>query len=409
MEKICHAISNGKVLIVIGMNSMGKTLLTIQLLSKQFADEYLKKQHVRLIYLEFKDKAPPTPTQLYTYWLTETAKALKYSLPTTEVFNDFSFHAYMTDMVKMLKEEERLVFVLLDAQNIRNQGEGFFKSLIYLHRFTYGKVLYILFAEPQLLKPKNIWMQRFIQDATKYQFLFLPLFDTPTIVADIKREEGFLQTTLNSTHHKLIHKYSGGLHGVIGALCYFFKQNPQIATIRQLKDIVFNDQMYQYWIQDIFDSLPFESIQILKEVCISPHAFKKYQKNIFGTWLVSLGFLKRNGTFLHPLMLPIIAEYARKKTDADNQLQYSKHHFYVQREKVKLTKKEHRILEKLYTAKGKVLSYDVIGELLWGKDSDDFSLWAISQIIRRLRKKLTLYGLHPKIISSERGEGYILH
>lgn len=394
-------------MVLVGINSIGKTLLSLQLQSKQFKKECLNDEKARMVFLEFKDKTPPSSSQLYKYWLTKTAKLLEYDLPSDEVFNDFSFYFHLTEMGKMLKDNEKLIYVILDAQNILNQGEAFYKSLVYLHRFTYRKISYILLSEPQILESRNIWVQRFIEDTINYKFLFLKLFDQPTIQADIQREEESLKTKLSEKHKSLIAKYSAGLHGVIGALAYFLKQNPQVQDIRQLRKIVFSDKMFEFWITDILHSLPTQSLRILKAMVMNKTAFKKYYNTVYGRWLIDLGLLKKNGTFLHPLMIPYVIKYQDDPSFHDNRLKYINSQFYFNREKLRLSKKEKAILAILFQAKGKAITYDKIGETIW-KNPDDFSLWAIAQLIRRLKKKLSFYGVNPNIINSHRGEGYSL-
>lgn len=409
IEKICQSIRNGKVLIVVGINSAGKTLLSLQLQSQQFKQKYFKNSHTHLVFLEFKDKTPPSSSQLYKYWLTQTAQLLHYDLPSHEVFNDFSFYFHLTEMGKRLKQNEKLVYVILDAQNILNQGEAFYKSLVYLHRFTYRKISYILLSEPQILESRNIWVQRFIEDTINYKFLFLKLFDQPTIRADIQREEEFLKAKLSEKHKSLIVKYSGGLHGVIGALAYFLKHNSQIQDIRNLKKIVFSDKMFEFWINDILHSLPTQSLRILKDVVVNKAAFRKYYTTIHGKWLIDLGLLKKNGKFPHPLMIPYVIKHQDDFSLHDNLLKYINSQFYFNKEKLKLSKKEKAILTLLFQAKGKVVTYDKIGEVIWKENPDKFSLWAIAQLIRRLKKKLSFYGVNPNIINSHRGEGYSLN
>ncbi|OGG17983.1 hypothetical protein A3D78_05880 [Candidatus Gottesmanbacteria bacterium RIFCSPHIGHO2_02_FULL_39_14] len=408
LTTICQNIKRGKVSLVVGINSIGKTLLVEQLKSGKFIKDFWNKEKFLPIFLEFKDKTPPKPEQLYRYWLNETSEQIGFKLPIDVTYSDFSFHLYLSEIVRQVKDDKRIVFVVLDAQNILNQGEAFYKSLIYLNRFTYGKVSYILLSEPQILDCPNIWARRFVQDLAKNKFIFLKLFDTKTRRVDIEREENLLGCKLNENQYSLIIKNSGGLHGVIGALAYFLKNNPSIKDSGQLKKLVLRDLMFQYWIEDIFHSLPLKSIQILKRVVQSRELLNSSQKDIFGEWLVDLGFLRSNGTFRHPLMLSILQKYTVDHSELDNRLKLINNQFFYQRQKIKLSKQEKIVLDRLYKTKGKLVSYDTIGETLWKDDPEKYSLWAISQIIRRLRKKLTLYLLQPKIIKSVRGEGYIL-
>lgn len=404
LKKICQSIRMGRVLTFVGMNSLGKTLLINQVLSERFKDEYLKDEKTHIIFLEFKDKQPPTPAQLYQYWLTETAKVIGYTLP-NESLNDYSFYFHLMEMAKTLGDK-KLVYLVLDAQNILSQGEPFYRSLIYLHRYTYKKISYILFSEPHILDCSNVWVQRFLQDLTNYKFNFLRLFDKDTVTADIQREEGLLKANLKDRRNLII-KYGGGLHGVIGALSYILHKNRDIKDIRSLRKIVEKDQMCEYWFNDIFKSLPAKSLRILKEIVQDPGQWKKYRDDVYGNYLVELGFLKRDGVFRHLLMISFLTRYNPSERGQERKLKFANNQFYLSGERVKLTKKEKRILELLYKSRGKLVSYDRIGEMVWDDNVDDFSLWAIAQIVRRLRRKLVSYSLPPQTIQSVRGEGYV--
>ncbi len=408
LEKISLTILNGKMSIFVGINGMGKNLLVEELKSSKFINEYLKKEKVRLVFLEFKDKYPPTSEQLYKYWLTQTAKEIGYKLPTDEIFNEFSFYTYLSNMSKNIAPHEKLAFIILDAQQLLDQNEVFYRSLLFLHKFSYGKVSFVFLSEPQILHNPNPWLQKFIQHLTNNKFIFLQPFDTKTSFANIKRQEKLLSITLEK-YYSLIVKYSRGLHGVIDAFCYFIKNNPQISNIRNLKKLIYEDKIVEYWVKDVLNSLPIQSVKILREVSLNKTLFNKYKNNIYGIWLIEMGFLKKSGILRFPLMLPILKNYTAFGKNTNHTLKLHKNKFSIGDEKLKLSNKEFTVLEILNKHKGKLVTYDSIGNVLWKGNSDDFSLWAISQIIRRLRKRLAFYSINPKIISSKRGEGYILN
>ena len=67
-------------------------------------------------------------------------------------------------------------------------------------------------------------------------------------------------------------------------------------------------------------------------------------------------------------------------------------------------KKELRVVKELQGKKGKVVSYDVLGDVMVGEEGD-YSRYAISQIVARIRRKLAIVA--PRIIiETVRGEGY---
>ena len=66
-------------------------------------------------------------------------------------------------------------------------------------------------------------------------------------------------------------------------------------------------------------------------------------------------------------------------------------------------------MEILIKNSGKTVSYDEIGFKIWGEDfANKFSLEAISQLVARLRKKLSKKGVIVNSIQCVQGKGYIL-
>lgn len=408
LKKISQIIRDGKISIFVGINTIGKTLFTEQLMSKRFREEFLQAQKTHLVLLDFKDKPPPTSKQLYRYWLMQTAKTTGQKLDQNEDFNDYIFSFQMSEIIKNLKGNEKIVFILLDAQRILDQPESFFTSLTYLYIYSYGKISYIFLSEPHILECDNPGVQRFTQRFTDNNFIFLKNFDTRTSLADIERQSQLLGINFQK-YKSLILRYSKGLHGVIRTFCYLLKDNPGITNIRQLMKIAYNDKFCQMWVKEVLDSLPAQSVRILREIILEKERFKTYHKDLYCKWLVDLGFLKKKGTFRYPLMLPILNQYSPLTLEKAIPIKLLKNRLFLQGEETILPKNEFIVLQILYKSKGKLVTYDQIGEILWKDDPNKFSLWAISQIISRLRKKLSSYSINPKIISSQRGEGYILH
>ena len=404
LKTVAKAIEKGGTLIFIGIDSIGKTEFAEQILSEKFKYTYFPKKNNYLVFLSFKDKYSPTPAQLYKYWLSQTAELLHYRLDKNTEWNDFTFYSELSEFIKNLTPYERLVYVILDAQQLLSQNEFFFRNLIYLERYSKNKLSFILLSEPHILETTNPWARRFIQHFTNFKYYFLKTFNKKTILADIKRQEIIHKTSFKNIS-ALILKHSSGLHGLISTYCYLLKDNPQIKSIRKLIKIVNKYDLFRYWVSNVLDSIPKKSLNILKEARGDKKYFKKYQKTIPGKWLIDLDFLKKDGTPRYPLMKPMLDEYSTGGYERSLRLRRVKHNFYILNEKLKLSKKEYVVLSILYGSIGKLITYDQIGTSLWPNQAEKFSLWAIAQIIRRLRKKLFLV---PNSIKSIRGEGYIL-
>lgn len=81
--------------------------------------------------------------------------------------------------------------------------------------------------------------------------------------------------------------------------------------------------------------------------------------------------------------------------------------YYNQKPITGLTERESKILVRLINLKGKVLSYDEFGDMVF-ENEDDFNLYVLAKIIQSLRDKLTLCGVSGCFIQSVRNQGYCL-
>jgi hypothetical protein len=405
-SQITQTIIFGKSIMFVGINTIGKTFLSQQILSNRFRQEYLKNQHVTFSFINLKDRSKPTPEQIYNEWLKITADALLTKLPKEDI-NEFSFYTHMSKMINSLKKDEKLCFVILDSQNLLGMPESFFQSLVYFSIYSYSKISFIFLSEPQILTTTNVGFHRFAQRSLRYKYLFLKPHDIKTVKADIHLQSDLLKFDF-SKYMNLISTYSRGLHGVTRSFCYLIRDNPNVKTIRQLMGIVNSDNLIRYWVYDVLDSLPKESVRILKAVMSNKQEFKKYAKQQYCQWLVHLGFLKPYGAIRYPLILPMLSSYTIGTENSSRTINIKNTAVYIGNEKVKLTRQEHIVFLLLFGAKGETVSQDAIGNAIWHGNPDKFSPWAIAQIIRRIKKHLSYYLISPTCIQSVRNCGYRL-
>ncbi|MCA9371737.1 helix-turn-helix domain-containing protein [Candidatus Woesebacteria bacterium] len=103
---------------------------------------------------------------------------------------------------------------------------------------------------------------------------------------------------------------------------------------------------------------------------------------------------KQQNSYLEKLGFPVKKEVLTKINDD----------FHIGNVRIQnLSPKELSLLSLLYEKRS--LSYDEIADALY-KDYDDFSLYAITKNIQRLRKKLFASGVHQNVIQTIRGYGY---
>lgn len=74
-----------------------------------------------------------------------------------------------------------------------------------------------------------------------------------------------------------------------------------------------------------------------------------------------------------------------------------------------LTIQEEKVLKELIGNIGDYVTFDRIGEILWGDKIDEkYSLSAMAKVIENLRKKIKEFGINKEIIFTKRGKGYII-
>jgi len=78
-----------------------------------------------------------------------------------------------------------------------------------------------------------------------------------------------------------------------------------------------------------------------------------------------------------------------------------------QHPRYRFTKNEMSVLERLVRTPDEPVSYFELGDILWKDKPDDFSLWALSRIMYKLRNKLRQNGLSENYVKNVRGEGYL--
>ncbi len=73
------------------------------------------------------------------------------------------------------------------------------------------------------------------------------------------------------------------------------------------------------------------------------------------------------------------------------------------------SRKEYRVVKILLEKRGEIVSRDEIAKHIWPTNTqENYSDWAIDQLIARVRRRLQHLSLSPKMLQSIRGRGYLL-
>ena len=76
---------------------------------------------------------------------------------------------------------------------------------------------------------------------------------------------------------------------------------------------------------------------------------------------------------------------------------------------IKIRSYQYSILKLLIENRNKIVTYDEIADVIWGKFSDEkFSLYAITKLVERIRTRLKEEGINKDIIYTIKGKGFAL-
>lgn len=68
---------------------------------------------------------------------------------------------------------------------------------------------------------------------------------------------------------------------------------------------------------------------------------------------------------------------------------------------------EENLLKSLQENRGKVVSFDTMARILWGKDSyEKYSPQAMAKVIENIRRKIKDQGINKEIVFTQRKKGY---
>lgn len=76
--------------------------------------------------------------------------------------------------------------------------------------------------------------------------------------------------------------------------------------------------------------------------------------------------------------------------------------------KIKVSPTEGKLLTYLLQNRDQIINYYRLGDLLWPNDPNKFSMWAISQLIHKIRYKLHKAGFPEQKLQNIKGHGYVL-
>lgn len=265
-----------------------------------------------------------------------------------------------------LSTEEDCSWFINELDNLRDLKSVDFVSVV----FTRLRDVYIaleekrksLFRSMHILQPVNLSDAELLIKDFERRFVFKPSYEQ---IGEI-----FI--------------FSGGHVGLIKSLYFLLKEN---STIKFTVENLILIPSIAFRLEEIISGLP---ENLLRGISSYPDLSK------FEEFIKKFYFINNN-----KVITPLLQTYIKNKYGDKNRLNED----LINSE---FSVGENDVLKKLMEFKGKLIVREDLGQIIWGVNwEDQYSEWAIDQIIHRIRKKLNKIKA-PYEILTKKGAGFIL-
>lgn len=186
---------------------------------------------------------------------------------------------------------------------------------------------------------------------------------------------------------------------------YFWLLKEAARQIRDNGSWSINSDNFQYRLQTIAQSLNESEYSTLTRILTKSRGLDDVQLHS-KDYLFKIGILDSKNNLTTPLLKEEIVRLGASK----RKLILIKNNIYLNQVPVSkyFSRKEFRIIKLLLSREGQIVSRDEIADKIWPLEVEEkYSEWAIDQLIRRLRHRLTELLIPKTVLRSVRGKGYI--
>lgn len=400
-EKLLYQLNTFGVACLMGVYGSTQNLVAASLAEDLEADN-------SVTVLDCADIAPSSTAEVYSLILA----TLGIQQPT--ILTDFTFHYAVTTWIA--NQKLRQIILIKAAHNLLNLPDVFWDNWESIRHQSNGALGIMLVGEPQLLFKPTAGVNRLQKS---------PPVMTPRLSSKLATDLIFKYSQKRvvnlQTHANTIIRLADGHLGTLRWLCSKLGSHPPIVHLSslQVRQWALEDPQIDLWISTVLRSLNERHIQYISRLLVPKEAF------------TTLSSRKSDATTLDELIsLNLVQKYGdtvsvRLPTFADQLLNIIQTHVHdhpaielmnngqtIKIRGVDVTKmfsnSEREILTSLISKSPDSVNIDELSTIIWGKEEDKFSLWAISKAISRIRKKLSQLGLPKNLISYTRGKGYTL-
>jgi hypothetical protein len=223
----------------------------------------------------------------------------------------------------------------------------------------------------------------------------VPLYSASDISQFIDYFSKLIEVKVNPTQRKEIMDMCGG---------YIVFVSEALRTLKQLGKVQFDTDNFLFKLRSVWNNFSPSQQQVLSAIT-TKSSYTPALNHLIQSFLQQklLTINKAKLEVSCPLLKQYIRSISRKTLSfSDTGLSIQINHVPVDH---LFTDRECELLKTL-THSPTSISREKAAEILWDNNTD-YSDWALDQVIKRLRQKLSQLGIHPKAIRTIKSQGYL--
>lgn len=302
------------------------------------------------------------------------------------------------DWIKYIKENQlQIVIVLPQAERyLTEEGKSILSLLQYLLNQHAPYFLLLSMFEVDVMNPS------FVSSLTLFTQLFqnvyyYPLYSEEDAVAFLHYLQRKWNVNLTKSEEKNILAACGGHFWLLKEMV---RQKSE-----QVKEIE-SEEGLRFRIQSIYGSLLPVEQRVLFKIFTKQKKFSSDEERSL-KYLKIMNFLDQDGR----CKVGLFKNYVLEKDQGSIRLNLSEGKVFLNQISVQrfFSKQEYRVLKRLLEKAGHIISRDEIATCMWPSNTQNqYSDWAIDQLIARLRRRFGELSLSPGLLQVVRGKGYLL-
>lgn len=306
-----------------------------------------------------------------------------------------SFHEWVA---YMRKHDARLVYIIPDAEKfLLPESKHVLSLLSEILDLYHPHILTLLFFESDILHP--VYTPVLPASPRIYDNVFrYPLYSEEETRSFIRMLAGQWHVSLSQKTELSILEGCGG---------HFWLAKEAMREYVAKQHWSWSDVGMSFRIRMVYDQFSDSEKAVLKKSATGESDVAGEEEKYSQSYLTHMRVLDSD----MKLLLGVFREYLLNQSDITSQLSLKSNHIVLNNIPLHsfLSKKEYRVFKCLIEKRNAIVTREDIARSMWPTDTDNqYSDWAIDQIVARLRKRMRELSVDPAILQTVRGKGYRL-